>query len=72
MKMDCFGRNTKRTFIIPEKKELPGYKLMKNRVTLLLIVNSRVILKWGPYWCTIQIPKVSSRNNMIKSTLCVM
>lgn len=46
--MNCFGRNTKWAFIIPEKKVLPGHKLIKNRATLLLFGNSRDNCKVKP------------------------
>ncbi|XP_048366890.1 tigger transposable element-derived protein 1-like isoform X1 [Sphaerodactylus townsendi] len=63
----------KTTFITQEETALPGHKPMKDRLTLLLCGNASGDCKVKPLLVYhSETPRVFSRNNVIKSRLCVM
>ncbi|KAJ7316369.1 hypothetical protein JRQ81_002531 [Phrynocephalus forsythii] len=63
----------KRTYITREEKALPGYKPMKDRLTLLFCANASGDLKLKPLLVYhSENPRVFKKNNVVKSQLKVM
>lgn len=61
----------KRMFITQDEKTMPGHKLMKYRLNLLLCGTASGYCKWKPLKLYhSETPIMFSRNNRIKSKLC--